>query len=146
MSVRRIWISGQKIDGRPVAEFEGLPGEEGESELYYPYGIVSGRKGGGLLVEVQDDPDNHLALAPAGDKDAFDATMIYWGDDTTIELTDDRIELTLGDAYFRMDADGISTNLTIRTTGDVIAGGISLKKHRHGGVERGGKVTNKAQQ
>lgn len=146
MAVRRVWIGGQAIDGRPVADFEGLPGEEGQTELYYPYGIVSGRKGSGLLVEIQDDPDNHVALAPMGDKDAVDATMIYWGENTTIELTEDRIELTLGDAYFRMDADGIFTNLTIRTTGDVIAGNISLKNHRHGGVDRGTKISNKAQQ
>lgn len=146
MAVRRIWIDDQRIDGKPVAAFEGLPEEAGESELYYPYGIVSGRKGQGLLVEIQDDPDNHVAMAPAGDRDAVDATMIYWGENTTIELTDDRIELTLGNAYFRMDADGIFTNLTIRTTGDVIAGGISLKQHRHGGVDRGTKVSAKARQ
>lgn len=146
MAVRRVWIGGQAIDGRPVADFEGLPGEEGQSELYYPYGIVSGRKGQGLLVEIQDDPDNHVTMAPAGDRDAIDATVIYWGENTQIELTEDRIELSLGNAYFRMDADGIFTNLTIRTTGDVIAGGISLKQHRHGGVDKGTKISAKARQ
>lgn len=44
-----------------------------------------------------------------------------------------------------IEAAGITANCDFTTTGDVKAGGISLKEHTHGGVEAGGSKTNPPQ-
>lgn len=144
MAQRRIFLSKPRLDGCPVADFEGLPGEEGETEVYHPYGFASGREGEGLLLEIQDDPDNHMALPAAGDRVVEDATVVYWGDNTEIKLTDTQVEIKIGGKFFRMTEQGISTNLDIHTTGDVFAGPISLRKHKHGGIDRGNAISNGA--
>jgi hypothetical protein len=141
MANRRISLSNLRTDGRPVADFDGIADESGETELYAPYGFASAKEGEGVLIEVQDDPDNYVALPPGGDRVAPDGTtLIYWGG-TTIALTESKVTITVGGGSITMDGETIKTNMNIETTGDVKAGKISLTKHIHAGVQPGAGVT-----
>lgn len=60
----------------------------------------------------------------------------------SVKVTNNKIVLTAGSKSFTMNKDGnITTDADITTTGDVIAGTISLKTHVHGGVQSGGSNT-----
>lgn len=50
---------------------------------------------------------------------------------TTVELTDDKINLVVAGGRLEIDGDKISTDM------DVVSNGISLQNHTHGGIEPG---------
>lgn len=58
-----------------------------------------------------------------------------------ITLEQDSITLQVGGAHFTMEEGGITTNINIETLADVIASGISLNSHPHGGVTPGMGLT-----
>lgn len=58
-----------------------------------------------------------------------------------ITLAQDSITLQVGGAHFTMEEGGITTNINIETLADVIASGISLNSHPHGGVTPGMGLT-----
>jgi hypothetical protein len=137
MSNRRIWLTKPRLDGRPIADFDGLADETGETELYHPYGFVTAREGEALLLEVQEDADNHMALPPGGDRVApAKTTLIYWKD-TTIELTESKVVITVGNSTFEMDGTTVKTNMTIKARDFVTNAGVSLSSHTHSGVRVG---------
>jgi phage baseplate assembly protein gpV len=145
MSSRRVWVTKIRRDGRTIADAKGLSGEELETEVYQTYGFSVDREGEGLLIEVQDDADNYVSLPPAGDRVApKGSTLIYQGE-TEIEVKDGLVTIRVKGGSFKIDGDKITTDMDIETSGDVLAGLISLKDHKHIGVMTGGGVTGAAQ-
>ena len=143
---RRIWLGQQQLDGRPWAEAQGVAGEDFETEVYHPYGLASGVEGEGLLLPIGGDANNHSALPPRGDRIAEPGTvLVYYGDDTEIELSVDRIVIRVPGGQVTIGQGKISTDMDIETSGDVKAGSISLKQHRHGQVQPGSGMSGIAQ-
>ena len=139
---RRVWLGQTKSDGRPIAEAEGVAGETFDTEVWQPYGLSAGIEGEGVLISHNGEADNHTALPATGDRVADAGTvLIYYGENTQIVLSDDTIEITVPSGRVTIGAGKITTDLDIETTGDVKAGGISLRGHKHGGVMTGGGVT-----
>ncbi len=142
MTNRRVWLGSPTMDGRPIAAAEGVAGEDFDTEVYHPYGLSANVEGEGVLLSMNGDADNHQALGPRGDRLAPAGTvLIYYGETTEIELSEDRVvirvpggELTIGDGR-------IETDMDILTSGDVRAGTVSLRRHKHTGVQTGGGVS-----
>lgn len=141
---RRVWLSGASLDGRPVANAAGVAGEDFDTEVYMPYGLSSNVDGEGVLLSMNSDADNHTALGPRGDRVAKSGTvLIYYGDDTEIELSENIVKIKVPNGVLTIGNGKIETNMDIVTSGDVKAGTISLKNHRHSGVQSGGGFTAK---
>lgn len=62
------------------------------------------------------------------------------GPDQFIQATDEGWRIVTPGTV-SIEASGIKANCDIETSGDVKAGGISLKQHTHGGVQSGGSKT-----
>lgn len=72
-----------------------------------------------------------------------DRTLLKLGDSASIEMTASAIKLTIGGTTLEIGAGGITANQTITVTGgDVVADGVRLKTHVHGGVETGPSTTS----
>lgn len=56
----------------------------------------------------------------------------------------DAATATIRATTITLDAEMVHVTGTITADGDVVAGGISLKRHRHGGVQAGGAVSGVA--
>lgn len=140
--MRRVWLGEPQEDGRPWATAEGVAGENFETEVYQFYGLSAGVGGEGALMSFNGRADNHTALPPRGDRLAKAGTvLLYYGQNTEIELTKDSVTIRLAGGNFTMKNGKITTNMDIETTGDVKAGGVSLRRHIHTGVTSGGGVT-----
>lgn len=142
---RRVWLGGSSLDGRPVAAAEGVAGEEFDTEVYSPYGLSANVEGEGVLLSMNGDADNHQALGPRGDRLAEPGTvLVYYGDSTEIELSESRVTIRVPDGELTIGNGRIETDMDIVTSGDVRAGTISLRGHRHSGVQTGGGVSGAA--
>ena len=63
------------------------------------------------------------------------------GPDQFIQATDEGWRIVTPGTV-SIEAAKVTANCDISTSGDVVAGGISLKQHTHGGVQAGGSKTN----
>ena len=139
---RRVMLEAPTLDGVPVARASGVAGEEFETELFAPYGLASGRSGEAPVITFNGTADNHVALAPRGDRVAEkDTVLIYYGEDTQIELSESRIVIKVPDGQLTIGDGKIQTDMDIITSGDVLAGSISLKRHKHSGVTSGASIS-----
>ena len=59
-------------------------------------------------------------------------------------IEDGKVTITASGKTFTIDGSTVKTDMDIITTGDVIAGGVSLKGHVHGGVSTGSSATTVA--
>ena len=97
-----------------------------------------------------------MVLSPSGDYTQAIAVPAIYQKEARPKSTDDKsLIITMGQSQFEMKTDG-SINITapkgtnintasVIVTGDVIAGGISLKNHVHGGVRSGPSTTSPPQ-
>lgn len=139
---RRVMLEAPTLDGVPIANASGVAGEEFETEVFAPYGLASGKAGEAPVITFNGTADNHIALAPRGDRVAEkDTVLIYYGDDTQIELSESRIVIKVPDGQLSIGNGKIETDMDIITSGDVLAGSISLKGHKHTGVTSGASIT-----
>lgn len=146
MTNRRVWLSSMAHDGRTIATCEGLAGEEFDSEVYQTYGLSVNHEGEGFLIEAQGKAANHIALPPRGDRlGPENSLLIYYGDKTEIELIDGKITIRVDGGLLEIDGKKIKTDMDIETSGDVKAGTISLRNHKHTGVQAGAAITGPAQ-
>lgn len=147
--MRRVFISQtEQVDDKLVGKVDGLAGEQFNAEIYQPYGLSANPEDGGesVLLEINGDPDNYVAL-PAGSTRVAKPgeTLIYHGD-SLITLTKDDIKIEVGGHFFTLKDDKINTDMDINTSGTVRAktlfvNGSNYSNHRHGGVRNGGGVT-----
>ena len=147
--MRRVFISQtEQVDDKLVGSAEGLAGEQFQSEIYQPYGLSANPKDGGesVLLEINGDPDNYVAL-PAGSTQVAKEgeTLIYHGD-SLITLTKDDIKIETGGHYFNLIDGKVKTDMDINTTGAVrtkklYVNGNDYDTHKHGGVKNGGGTT-----
>lgn len=140
MSNRRILLTGF-LSGfaKRVASALGVAGEELETEVHESYGFSAHPNdlGESLLVEVNGDPDNYVALPPAGDREAEQGeTLIYHGE-TAIRLSGNSITIEVGGNSLTIENGTLTTDLNISTTGTIVAGGVNLAQHIHTGVSTG---------
>lgn len=145
MSNRRVFLDDlSKINDRILSEADGMAGEVFDTEVYQPYGFSSNPDaaadaGPTILHQINDDPDNHLALPPSGDRLAkLGTTLVHYGNDVEIELSSEGIKIKAGGSFLNISNGALSTNLNIITSGtvraaDVVAGtpAVSLRTHTH---------------
>ncbi len=158
MSSRRIELDElKKEDGKVVGAANGLAGEDFDTEIYQIYGLSVNPKGKNesVLIEINGDPDNFVALPPGGHKDTeVGTTTLYYGD-TEIILSENTIKINVDGNFLNIENGVLKTDLDIETSGgitaqkdistnagvkakedittdaDVKAGSISLKTHTH---------------
>ena len=138
MSNRRVNL--RNIIGK-LATALGLADEEFETEVYYPYGFSSNPRpddiGPSVLIEINGDPNNFIALPPSGDgASEGNETRLYFRD-TQIVLSDQGVQistpsgqLSIGDRTISTDMDIVTTG-SIRAGGDIRSGPVSLTTHTH---------------
>lgn len=165
------------LDGRTLSEDTlGVFGESFDAEVFEQYGFSVNPEDGGeaLGFDINNDPNHRVMLPPRGDEHGqadVGTVKIYYGPDTNIVLSDDKIIITRGDFNATIEGDTLTTNLNVHTTanatiegdvtvngklavtgditaksdvkatGDVKAGTISLKTHKHLGVSSGNAST-----
>jgi hypothetical protein len=139
--IRRVWVGKQRLDGRPIADADGVAGEQFETEVYAPYGMAVDHEGEGVLLEIGGHAENYISMPPMGDRIAPDNTLLIYYGDTEIEVGDDKIVIRVNGGTMSIDGKKIKTNMDIETTGDIIADQISLKNHKHTGVTAGGAAS-----
>lgn len=135
----------------PKAVFRGRAGEVHEAEVMMPFGLsyCPPDDAEAIILPAQGKSDH--AVSPGftgGDArpkaeqgqsilySSSEGTQVRVNPDGTIEMT------TAGGGTFRLEGGKkIVTNMTIETSGDIIADGVSLKEHRHTGVQSGGSLS-----
>jgi phage baseplate assembly protein V len=88
--------------------------------------------------------------APANGNEAGKVTLnladsgewaIYVGN-SHIKAKNGEIKLTVDGVHMTITSSGVAIHGNVTVTGDVVADGISLKTHKHGGVQSGGSQTS----
>lgn len=136
MTIRRVKIENLRIEGaKVVADLTGVDGESYVAEVWSPYGFASNPgPARSASLNVNGSYNNVLSLPPGGYRLAADQTTVVYYGDTSI---------TVSAGGVHIEGSGkITTDMTIETTGDVIASGISLREHVHGGVAPGASTTS----
>lgn len=161
--MRRIFLSRfEQIKGKLVALTKGIAGEEFQSEVYQAYGLSANPEQGGesVLLEINGDADNYVALAPSGVKIAeVGETLIYF-EDTVISLKKESVTIKVGSKSFELKDGKVKTNMDIETTGNIKAKSLDAEdvkatsklyirggefaNHIHPGVRAGSGVTGGA--
>lgn len=158
--MRRVLIQTiNTSEPKPFCEaIKGLAGEELDSELYELYGFSAHPEEPleSLLTEINGNPDNHLVFPPRGKRTAEKGTtLIYYGDDTEIVLSKNKIVIKRGEGNLEITSSTLKTNLDIETTGTIKAAGeissdtdvkavkVSLKDHVHLKVKIGTDLSGK---
>ena len=147
--IKRVVLNGWTDDGNPRAEARGRMGELHEVEVMQPFGISYRPPSGAEAVAMPVNGSNdHLVVVgftggTARPMAAEGEIVLYSGaTGHVVRMTaDGKTRFENGAGWFQIDGDRLTTNLTIETDGDVIAGGVSLRSHRHGGVQLGGAET-----
>ncbi len=144
--IRRVWVGIQRNDAIPVADCEGVAGEEFESEIYSAYGLAANIEGDGILLPINGNATNYQVLTPRGSRLAdANTVIIYYGDETDIVLSQGKIEIKVGGNFMRIENGKINTDMDFITTGDVKASGVSLKNHKHISVQPGSGISGMPQ-
>lgn len=115
MSIRRVLVTAmRKRAVKVIGDIFGLAGEDFVAEVYQPWGFSSnpraGQGGRSPLFEIQDDPDNYVAMPPSGNTLAEEGTAEIRAGDASIVVKDDD---------------------TIIVTGRLIINGIEFGTHIH---------------
>lgn len=146
MSNRRVFLGvlAAGSDHFITSEASGVAGETFETEVYFPYGFWTNpdaiaEPGQTPLLEINNDPDDHIALPPSGDYIGPDGTMGFYYGDNRVTLSNGGITIEAGGKSFRIENGEIVTDMDIRTTGSIAAtdviltGGvpINLRTHIH---------------
>lgn len=110
-----------------------LGGDEGD-QVALPVACPSARMGGLAAGEValHDAAGNRVHIKSGGVIEIRGATSLL------MVVGGTEMEVTPGGVRIKGD---VQVDGSITTTGDVTAGGISLRNHRHGGVQAGGSQT-----
>jgi phage gp45-like len=147
--LKRVVLSSWADGPNPTATSLGRLNEEHDVEVIQPFGISYQPPVGAeaIAMPVNGSHDHLVAVGFSGGKgrpSAQAGELVLYSSKAghTVKLRPDgstRIET--GGGWFEITASGVNTNLTINTTGDVIAGGVSLRNHRHGGVDTGPNQT-----
>lgn len=151
MTARRVLLSDLTTeDDKVISQVQGLAGEEFESEVYQIYGFSSNPDGENesIVIEQNGSPDNYIVLPPCGYRQAEEGETLIYSGKTEISLKENSITIIVdGKQKLEITDDEIvmhsnlQVNGEIKATGDVMAGGISLQNHQHGGVYNGSGTT-----
>lgn len=161
--MRRIFLSGfEQIKGKLVAAVKGIAGEEFQSEVYQAYGLSANPEQGGesVLLEINGDADNYVALAPSGTKMAEPGETLIYYEDTVISLKEESVTIKVGSKSFELKDGKVKTDMDIETSGNIKAKsldaddvkatsklyirGKEFANHKHPGVRTGAGVTGGA--
>lgn len=147
-----------------------------DAEVFETYGFSANPTDGGetLGFEIEGDADHRVLLPPRGDEHGraeVGTTKIYYGENTHIVLSEDKIIITRGDYNATIEGDTLTTNLNVHTSanlkvdgnveiggnvevsgkvdvegdvtsnGEVRAGSVKLSDHKHTGVTSGNSIT-----
>lgn len=136
----------------PKAIFQGRAGEVHEAEVFMPFGHSYCPPDGAEAVILPAQGKSEHAVSPGftgGDTrpkaeqgqsilySTADGTQVSANPDGSVSVS------TAGGGSWRFDGERITTNMTIETTGDIIAGGVSLRDHVHTGVRTGGSLSGR---
>ncbi len=124
MSSRRIELDElKKEDGKVVGAANGLAGEDFDTEIYQIYGLSVNPKGKNesVLIEINGDPDNFVALPPGGDKDTKSGTTTLYYDNTEIILDENSIQIKVEGKFLNIKDGVLDTDLDIKTSGKISA-------------------------
>jgi hypothetical protein len=151
MTVKRVVLAGWGESTNARAIVDGRDGERHEVEVMMPFGISARPMAGGeaIAIPVQGS-DDHLVVVGftggAGRPEAAEGSVVLWSAVSGHKITlgaDGSTRLDFGDGKSFLFAGGkIVTDMDIETSGDVKAGGVSLRDHLHGGVMPGGGQTS----
>lgn len=134
----------------PKVTFKGRAGEVHEAEVMIPFGVsyCPPDDSEAIINPTQGASEHATATGFTGGVyrpkaeqgqsilySTADGTQLRANPDGSAEIT------TQGGGWFRYDGKKVTTNMTIETTGDVIAGGVSLRQHVHTGVTSGGGLS-----
>lgn len=135
MAITRLTL-GAKTDGNR-RQATGHFGEDYETDVYQIAGFAHNPKGSAesLRLPINDHADRPQAMPPKGDYDGEldDGDTVIYSANAAIILRDSgAIEIKVGEYFLNLGQGGkIETNMDIETSGDVVAGGVSLKNHIH---------------
>lgn len=147
MVARRVLLRDlTKEDDKVISKVEGLAGEEFESEVYQIHGLSSNPKGENesLVLENNGSSNDYVVLPPCGYEPAEEGETLIYSGKSRISVKENSITIIVGGAtkleikddkiVLHSDVEVIGS---IKATGDVIAGGVSVQKHVHAGVYNG---------
>lgn len=149
--IKRAVLGAWTESTNPKATVNGRLGEKHEVEVIMPFGLSYCPPDGAEAIIMPGQGSNDLLFSsgfsggdyrPKPDKggsmlySTASGTMVYAKPDGSVLIT------TQDGGSFSLSGTKITTNMTIETSGDVIADGVSLKNHVHGGVFAGGSATS----
>lgn len=147
MVARRVLLGKlTQEDDAVITTVQGLAGEEFESEVYQIHGLSSNPKGENesIVIENNGSADNYVVLPPSGYEYAEEGETLIYSGKTRISIKEKSITILVGGAKkLEINDDKIILHSdlevkgNIKSTGDVVAGAISLQKHVHSGVYNG---------
>ena len=134
----------------PKAIFQGRAGEVHEAEVFMPFGLSYCPPDGAeaIVSPAQGKSDHAVATGFTGGNarpkaeqgqsilySTSEGTQVKANPDGSVDI------LTSGGGSFRLEGERVITNMTIETSGDLVAGGVSLRNHVHTGVRTGGSLS-----
>lgn len=139
----------------PQATFLGRSGEVHKVEVFQPFGmsycppaelseaiIMPGQGSNDMLFSPGFTGGKHRPKPEEGGSILYssaDGTEVRANPDGTVAIT------TKDGGTFTMRGNKITTNMTIETTGDLVAGGVSLKNHVHTRTRPGAGLSGEPQ-
>lgn len=141
MTARRINIKQNLPDEgeKSVVQWDGVSGEEDVVSEQYQVGGISycppeGEEAESLLLEINGDPDNMVALPHGGTVKCNEGETILYNGETQFAIRNEGVvlELLLGGESVLTVQDG-----RLETTLEIISNGVSLTEHVHTGVRTG---------
>lgn len=147
MTAKRVVLVSWEESSNARATADGRAGERHEVEVMAPFGISSRAPAGGEAIAIPvNGSEDHLVVigftGGAGRPEAAEGATVIWSGVSGHKITlgaDGSTRLDFGDGkHFTFSGGKVMTDMDIETTGDVKAGGISLRQHVHSAVMPGG--------
>ena len=147
--MKRFLLRNWQNTPNPKLEGEGFGGEKHTHELVLPFGLSYQAPAGSTIIVIGDADDSIAVVAGSKTRpEAPEGGVVLYSAKSGHTLTlspDGMTRVDVGGSFFEITETGVRSNLDIETTGDVKAGGVSLKEHVHSGVMSGGSSTGKPQ-
>jgi hypothetical protein len=148
--MKRVVLGEWSQSANPRVIAQGRDGERHEVEVFLPFGISYRPPSGAeaVAVPIGGSEDHLIAIGFTGGgarPEAQEGELVLWSGTAGHTITlgaDGSTRLAFGDGKSFVFAGGkITTDMDIETSGDVKAGGVSLRGHVHAGVMSGGAST-----
>lgn len=155
MTGKRVVLASWDESPNARATADGRNGERHEVEVMMPFGLSARPPSGGeaIAIPVHGSDDHLVVIGFTGGATrpvAGEGEVVFWSGVSGHTITlgaDGSTRLAFGDGKsFVFSGGKITTDMDIETTGDVKAGGVSLKEHVHGGVRSGVSKTDEPDQ